>query len=181
MSHNTVRDSPSTPLPQGILTRELSDLPTWALVRRFEFCEPAGACHDQFSDCPTCRFPRPLPVDDRYSRYILMFGAAAFDVAKFSINTNIQGLISQNFPWHQRQVELSEAFPQRAISVVVKAPTAENADLAANQLARSLSKNPNLFPRVGQPDTRAMIGNSLRKTFVPFDTDVRAPRYYGNA
>ena len=29
--------------------------------------------------------------------------------------------------------------------------------------------------------TGAMIGNSLRKTFVPSDTDVRAPRYYGNA
>jgi hypothetical protein len=29
--------------------------------------------------------------------------------------------------------------------------------------------------------TRAMIKNSLRKAFAPFDTDVRAPRYYGNA
>jgi hopanoid biosynthesis associated RND transporter like protein HpnN len=84
---------------------------------------------------------------------LLMLGAAAFDAAKFSINTDIQGLISQNLPWHQRQVELSEAFPQRGISVVVKAPTAENAELAANQLAQSLSKNPNLFPRVGQPDS----------------------------
>jgi hypothetical protein len=118
----------------------------------------------------------------RYRWTIVILGTYC-DVAKFSINTNIEGLglISQNFPWHQRQVKLSEAFPQRAISVVVKVPTAENAVLAANQLARSLSKNPNLFPRVGQPDTRAMIGNSLRKTFVPFDTDVRAPRYYGNA
>jgi hypothetical protein len=29
--------------------------------------------------------------------------------------------------------------------------------------------------------TRAMIENSLRKTFVPSDMDVRAPRYYDNA
>jgi hypothetical protein len=29
--------------------------------------------------------------------------------------------------------------------------------------------------------TRAIIGNSSRKTFVPFDTDARAPRYYGHA
>jgi hopanoid biosynthesis associated RND transporter like protein HpnN len=84
---------------------------------------------------------------------LLMLGAAAFDAAKFSINTDIQGLISQNLPWHQRQVELSKAFPQRGISVVVKAPTAENAELATNQLAQSLSSNPNLFPRVGQPDS----------------------------
>jgi hypothetical protein len=29
--------------------------------------------------------------------------------------------------------------------------------------------------------TRVMIKNSSRKAFVPFDTDVRAARYYGNA
>jgi hypothetical protein len=29
--------------------------------------------------------------------------------------------------------------------------------------------------------TRALIGNPLRKTFIPFDTDVRARRYYSNA
>jgi uncharacterized protein len=84
---------------------------------------------------------------------LLMLGAAVFDVVKFSINTNIQGLISPNLPWHQRQIELSAAFPQKGISVVVKAPTAENAELATNQLAQSLSKNPNLFPRVGQPES----------------------------
>ncbi|WP_036052213.1 MMPL family transporter [Bradyrhizobium sp. URHD0069] len=84
---------------------------------------------------------------------LLMLGAAVFDVAKFSINTDIQGLISPNLPWHQRQIELSAAFPQKGISVVVRAPTAENAELATNQLAQSLSKNPNLFPRVVQPES----------------------------
>ena len=84
---------------------------------------------------------------------ILMVGTAAFDAAKFSINTDIEGLISQNLPWHQRQLELSQAFAQKGISVVVKAPTAENAELATNQLAQSLSKNPSLFPLVGQPDS----------------------------
>jgi hypothetical protein len=84
---------------------------------------------------------------------LLMLGAAAFDVAKFSINTNVEGLISQNLPWHQRQVELSEAFPQRGVLAVVKAPTAENAELATNQLAQNLSKNAKLFPRAVQPDS----------------------------
>jgi hypothetical protein len=84
---------------------------------------------------------------------LLMLGTAAFDVVKFSINTDIEGLISQKLPWHQRQLELSQAFPQKGISVVVKAPTAENAELATNQLAQSLSKNPKLFPLVGQPDS----------------------------
>jgi len=84
---------------------------------------------------------------------LLMLGAAAFDVAKFSINTDIEGLISENLPWHQRQIELSEAFPQKGIAVVVTAPTAENAELATNQLAQSLAKKPELFPTVGQPDS----------------------------
>ncbi len=84
---------------------------------------------------------------------LLMVGAAAFDAAKFSINTDVEGLISQDLPWHQRQLELSRAFPQKGISVVVKAPTSENAELATNQLAQGLSKNPTLFPLVGQPDS----------------------------
>jgi hopanoid biosynthesis associated RND transporter like protein HpnN len=84
---------------------------------------------------------------------LLMLGAAAFDVEKFSINSDVQGLISENVPWHRRQLELSEAFPQKGISVVVKAPTPENAEQATNALAQSLAKNPNLFPLVGQPES----------------------------
>src|SRR3954447_23325599 len=84
---------------------------------------------------------------------LIMRLAFAFDAAKFSINTDVEGLISQDLPWHQRQVEMSRAFPQKGISVVVKAPTAENAELATNALAERLSKQPDLFPLVGQPDS----------------------------
>jgi len=84
---------------------------------------------------------------------LLMLGAAVFDVAKFSINSDVEGLISENIPWHRRQLELSEAFPQKGILAVVKAPTSENAEQATNALAQSLAKNPNLFPLVGQPDS----------------------------
>ncbi|MEA2919861.1 MAG: uncharacterized protein QOJ15_11942, partial [Bradyrhizobium sp.] len=83
---------------------------------------------------------------------LLVLGAAAFDVAKFSINSDVEGLISDDIPWHRRQLELSEAFPQKGILVVVKAPTAENAEQATNALAQSLAQNPSLFPLVGQPD-----------------------------
>src|SRR3954471_16376147 len=74
---------------------------------------------------------------------LLMLGALGFDAAKFSINTDVESLISQDLPWHQRQVELTKAFPQKGISVVVKAPTAENAEMATNTLAQWLSKDPN--------------------------------------
>ena len=84
---------------------------------------------------------------------LLMLGAAAFDAARFSINADVEGLISQHLPWHRRQLELSKAFPQKGISAVVRAPTAENAELATIALAQSLSQDPKLFPIVGQPDS----------------------------
>jgi hopanoid biosynthesis associated RND transporter like protein HpnN len=84
---------------------------------------------------------------------VVMIGAAAFAATRFSINTDIEGLISEDLPWHQRQLELSKAFPQRGIIAVVKAPTAENAEQATNALAQSLSKNADLFPVVEQPES----------------------------
>lgn len=84
---------------------------------------------------------------------LLMLGAAVFDVTKFSINTDVEELISENLPWHRRQLEFSKAFPQKGILVVVKAPTPENAEQATTLLAQSLSKNPDLFPLVKQPDS----------------------------
>ncbi len=63
---------------------------------------------------------------------LLMLGAAAFDAARFSINTDIEGLISQDLPWRRRELELSKAFPKKGIVVVVKATTPENAEQATN-------------------------------------------------
>ena len=84
---------------------------------------------------------------------VLMIATGVFAVSRFSINTDVESLISRKLPWHQRQLELSAAFPQKDISAVVKAPTAENAEMATNELAQSLAKNPNLFPMVGQPES----------------------------
>ena len=84
---------------------------------------------------------------------LILVGTAAFDAARFSINTDIEGLISQDLPWHERQVALNNAFPQKAISAVVTAPTAENAEMATDKLAQSLSKDQNQFRSVGQPDS----------------------------
>jgi hopanoid biosynthesis associated RND transporter like protein HpnN len=84
---------------------------------------------------------------------LLMVGAAVFDIARFSINTDIEGLISQDLPWHQRQIGLNKAFPPKGIIAVVKAPSAEDAEQATNVLAQALSRQPDLFPSVEQPDS----------------------------
>ncbi len=97
---------------------------------------------------------------------LLMIGAATFAGARFSINTDVEGLISQDLPWHARQLQLSQAFPQNGISTVVRAPTAENAEQAANELAQTLAKNSKLYPTVGQPDS----GDFFERNGLLFDT-----------
>jgi uncharacterized protein len=84
---------------------------------------------------------------------LLLLGTAAYAVTHFSINTDVEGLISQSVPWHERQVQFAQAFPERGITVVVRAPTTENAEMATNELAQALAKNPNLFRDVTQPDS----------------------------
>ncbi|MFZ2109819.1 MAG: MMPL family transporter [Roseiarcus sp.] len=84
---------------------------------------------------------------------LLLLGTGTYVAARFSIDTDVEGLISQKLPWHQRQVQLTKSFPQRAISAVISAPTAENAEAATNELAQALAKNPSLFHAVVQPDS----------------------------
>ncbi|HTB01466.1 MAG TPA: MMPL family transporter [Bradyrhizobium sp.] len=84
---------------------------------------------------------------------LLLLAAVAFDVTRFKINTDIEGLISQNLPWHQRQLELDKAFPKKGILVVVKAPTPEGAEQATHALAQALSRDHDLFPVVEQLDS----------------------------
>ena len=84
---------------------------------------------------------------------LFMAATAAFDVVRFSINTDVEALISQKLPWHQRQLAFTKAFPQSGISVVVKAPTPENAEQSTNALVHALSSNPSLYPTVGQSDS----------------------------
>ena len=73
--------------------------------------------------------------------------AAVFDVARFSINTDIEGLISENLPWHQRQLELTKAFPKKGIVVVVKATTAEDAEQATQRAGAGIFRKTRLSSR----------------------------------
>lgn len=102
----------------------------------------------------------------RYWRAVLVAGtllavaAAVYDAKHFSINTDVENLVSQDLPWHQRQAELAQSFPQKGISVVVRAPTAENADMATDRLAQELKANPDLFREVVQADSGEFFENN---------------------
>jgi len=88
---------------------------------------------------------------------LLMVATAGFDYERFSITTDVEALISQRLPWHQRQLAFAEAFPQNGIAAVINAPTAENAEQATNALAQRLAKSPDLFRAVVQPDSGAFF------------------------
>jgi uncharacterized protein len=84
---------------------------------------------------------------------VLMVAAAAYDAARFSIDTNVEVLSSQSLPWHKRQLALSEAFPQKGISAVIRASTSENVAMATDALVHDLAKSPMLLRSVVRPDS----------------------------
>ena len=80
---------------------------------------------------------------------ILAVGACIYTARHFSINTDINTLISADLDWRQRDNAFEKAFDQeRLILVVVDAPTAEFANAASAALANKLSSNNNDFDGV---------------------------------
>src|ERR1700723_3100964 len=81
---------------------------------------------------------------------ILTFLSGFYVVRHFSINTDVNALISADLPWRQRELAYESAFPQstQGILVVVDAPTPELAGAAATALADQLSKHDELFRAV---------------------------------
>ena len=80
---------------------------------------------------------------------ILAVGAGFYTARHFSINTDINTLISPDLDWRQRDNAFEKAFDQeRLILVVVDAPTPEFANAASAALANKLSSNTNVFDEV---------------------------------
>ena len=77
--------------------------------------------------------------------------AATYDVARFSITTDTEDLISSKLAWHKRQSDFSKAFPPKGITAVITAATPENVASATSLLERNLAKRPDLFRAVVQP------------------------------
>jgi uncharacterized protein len=81
---------------------------------------------------------------------ILTFVSGLYVVRHFSINTDVNALISADLPWRQRELAYESAFPQstQGILAVVDAPTSELAGAAATALADQLSEHNGLFRSV---------------------------------
>jgi hopanoid biosynthesis associated RND transporter like protein HpnN len=80
---------------------------------------------------------------------ILAVGAGFYTARHFSINTDINTLISPDLDWRQRDNAFEKAFDQeRLILAVVDAPTPEFASAASEALANKLSSNNKDFDSV---------------------------------
>ena len=82
---------------------------------------------------------------------ILAIAAGYYTARHFSINTDINTLISSNLDWRKRDNQFGQAFDRdRTILAVVDAPTPELTSVAAKALAERLSGDKKNFESVAQ-------------------------------
>src|SRR5215813_10700826 len=81
---------------------------------------------------------------------ILSVLCAYYSVIHFSIDTNVNKLISRDLDWRKNELELNRAFPYRneTIVAVVEAPTSELASQATAELVEHLSTRTSVFTSV---------------------------------
>jgi len=95
----------------------------------------------------------------RYAWPIIAFAALLtlftgfYSARNFSINTDVNKLISPDLPWRQRELAIDKAFPHRneTILAVVKAPTSELATQATTALVEKLASQTANFKTVREP------------------------------
>lgn len=84
---------------------------------------------------------------------LLSIGAGYYTANNFSINTDINKLISSDLDWRKRDMAFDKAFDQeRLIIAVVEAPTPEFANAAANAMEAKLVTNKTDFDSVRRLD-----------------------------
>ena len=76
-----------------------------------------------------------------------------YTAVNFSIDTNVNKLISSNLDWRKNELTLDAAFPYRheIIVAVVEAPTSELASQATAALVAALSQKKDIFHSVSEP------------------------------
>jgi len=81
---------------------------------------------------------------------VLAVGSAAYTVRNYTIDADIDDLMSPHLDWRQREIAYHREFPQsiQLILVVVDGPTAEKTDAAAQALAQDIGQRKDLFRSV---------------------------------
>jgi hopanoid biosynthesis associated RND transporter like protein HpnN len=87
-----------------------------------------------------------------------------YSIHNFSINTDVNRLISADLSWRKQELVVDRAFSHRneSILAVVESPTSELATQASVALAAKLTKQPELFPSVrNQAESEFFAHNGL--------------------
>jgi uncharacterized protein len=81
---------------------------------------------------------------------LLAVVSAIYTARHFTIDTDVNDLLSASLPWRQEQIAFDAAFPQTVelILVDVGAPTPEAAKAAAREVKQALASRPDLFRSV---------------------------------
>src|SRR4051812_40146103 len=118
----------------GLVQKERQSVLTKVVVSIVNFCT---------------RFALPVVIVG----VLLAIGSAYYSARNFSINTDVNKLISPDLDWRKRDIAFDKAFDQeRLIITVVEAPTPEFANAAANALEKKLLTNRTDFDSVRRLD-----------------------------
>ena len=109
--------------------------------------------HDEFGDSPDCRSLRPLSLDSHRSGTLLMLGAAAFDVARFSVNTDIEGLISQRSAMAPATTGAVQGLPAKRHRGRREGAHGRECRTGHQRAGAGAVKKPEAVSLVGQPDS----------------------------
>lgn len=98
-----------------------------------------------------------------------------YTASHFSINTNVNDLISRDLPWRKQELDYQAAFPQSRdlILIVVEAPTPEQTEAASHELTEGLSKRTDVFHSVQEEGGGTFFGRS-RFLYLPVEQVARA-------
>src|SRR5256885_2990409 len=85
-----------------------------------------------------------------------------YSAKNFSIDTNVNKLISSDLDWRKNELALDAAFPYRheIIVAVVEAPSSELASQATAELIETLATHTKVFKSVSEPAGGAFFSNN---------------------
>src|SRR5438034_7769128 len=99
---------------------------------------------------------------------VLTISSALYTATHFAITTDTDQLLPQDLPWRQHELAYREAFPQDQILVVVRGPTTELVEMAADRLTAELRTRDGRFPSVRRPEGSEFLKRSAL-LFPPVD------------
>src|SRR5438105_13951403 len=99
---------------------------------------------------------------------VLAIGSALYTATHFAITTDTDQLLPKDLPWRQHELAYRGACRQDQILAVVRGPTPELVELAADRLAAELRTRDGRFPSVRRPEGSEFLQRSAL-LFPPVD------------